>query len=111
MQTWTDQAELDRDIWDIPLIDSAPASSELLDLLTWHVTNLNASGDHVMFIQGYFIPPSDNDYRFFLESADHSQLWLSTDADRNNKVCGNCLRLNYHKNNSSKQQHDLTQPK
>ena len=37
------------------------------------------------FVQGYFEPPQTGDYVFWIASDDNSQLWLSTDANPENK--------------------------
>jgi hypothetical protein len=37
-------------------------------------------------MMGYFYPPTDGDYVFYLCSDDNSQLFLSTDDNPNNKL-------------------------
>src|SRR5690606_24815580 len=37
-------------------------------------------------IRGYICPPETGNYVFYISSNDHSELWLSTNADPSNKV-------------------------
>ena len=37
-------------------------------------------------IRGYICPPSTGNYVFYIASNDHSELWLSTDADQGNRT-------------------------
>ncbi|MCK6499560.1 MAG: PA14 domain-containing protein, partial [Nitrospira sp.] len=46
----------------------------------------NIDDNYGQKLAGYLIPPSTGEYRFFIASDDHSELWLSTDAHPANKV-------------------------
>lgn len=69
-------------ISDIP-VDSAPEGSEELSVFEGPV---NAGSHYAARIRGYLCPPASGDYYFWIASNDHSELWLSTDADPLNKV-------------------------
>ncbi|MBL9138576.1 MAG: CSLREA domain-containing protein [Verrucomicrobiales bacterium] len=53
----------------------------------------NIGDNYGQKLAGYLIPPTTGDYRFFIASDDHSELWLSTDANPANKV--RVARLSY----------------
>lgn len=64
-------------ISDIPL-DRAPDGVEALSLFEGPT---NAGINYGARISGYICPPETGEYRFWIASNDHSELWLSTDAD------------------------------
>ncbi|XP_066271366.1 fibrocystin-L-like [Branchiostoma lanceolatum] len=35
---------------------------------------------------GYFVPPEDNLYQFYIKADDHAVMWMSQDANKNNKA-------------------------
>src|SRR5690606_39205196 len=60
---------------DIPL-DRAPTTTNQLTIFEGPT---NIGRDYGTRIRGYICPPASGDYRFFIASNDHSELWLSSD--------------------------------
>ncbi len=67
---------------DIPL-DREPTS---MNQLTIFEGPENIGRDYGTRIRGYIFPPSSGDYRFYIASNDHSELWLSSDDAPANKT-------------------------
>jgi ELWxxDGT repeat protein len=63
-------------------VSKAPTSTGYLTSLEGP---LNAGDYYGARIRGYICPPTDGEYTFYISSDDHSELWLSTDADPANK--------------------------
>jgi subtilisin family serine protease len=68
-------------IGDIP-VDTAPDGIEALTIFEGPV---NIGSHYAARIRGYICPPATGEYHFWLASNDHSELWLSSDADPLNK--------------------------
>ena len=47
---------------------------------------INSGTNYGARIRGYICPPATGDYRFYISSNDHSELWLSSDDDPANKI-------------------------
>ena len=67
---------------DIPVY-AIPHGTESLTMFEGPV---NAGTNYGARISGYICPPASGDYYFWIASNDHSELWLSTDADPASKV-------------------------
>ena len=67
---------------DIP-VHTEPTSTSQLAIFEGPT---NAGTNYGARIRGYICPPATGDYVFWIASNDHSELWLSTDEDPNNKV-------------------------
>ncbi len=86
----TAEGLITRDIWkdnnqnsinDIPL-NSTPNESSTLD--NFEVTPFTAA-DNAQRVRGFICPPQTGIYTFWIASDEDSQLWLSTNANVNNK--------------------------
>lgn len=64
-------------------VNTTPDGSEALTLLEGPV---NEGINYGARISGYICPPATGDYYFWIASNDHSELWLSTDDQEQNKV-------------------------
>lgn len=67
---------------DIPL-DREPASTGTLTLFEGPT---NIGTNYGARIRGYICPPATGNYRFYISSNDHSELWLSSNDDPSNKI-------------------------
>ncbi|MGC1243874.1 MAG: Ig-like domain-containing protein, partial [Chryseosolibacter sp.] len=63
-------------------VKGTPDGSELLTLFEGPDAGINYGAR----ISGYICPPATGDYYFWIASNDHSELWLSTDDNEQNKV-------------------------
>ena len=66
----------------IPL-NTAPASTEILDVFE---SPSDIADNYGSRIRGFLCVPASGQYTFWIASNDKSELWLSTDANRANKV-------------------------
>lgn len=66
---------------DIPL--TSPPTS--IDMLTSFESPQNIGSNYASRVRGFICPPATGDYIFWIASNDHSELWLSTDDDTQNR--------------------------
>lgn len=64
-------------------INTTPANT---DELTIFEGPSNIGTNYGTRIRGYICPPATGNYSFWISSNDHSELWLSTDENPNNKI-------------------------
>ena len=69
------------DVASIPVNSQPDATSEL----TIFENPSNVGDNYGTRVSGYICAPATGAYTFWISSNDHSELWLSTDADRANK--------------------------
>lgn len=65
----------------VPGFPFEPATSAYIDRFQF---NGDRQPDYVDRLQGYVVPPSSGEYRFWITSDDRSELWLSEDDSRTN---------------------------
>ncbi len=74
------------DVSDLTGSANYPDSPDSTEIVPIFEGPTNWADDYGTRIHGFLIPPTTGDYTFWIASDDHSELWLSTDADPANAV-------------------------
>ncbi|MFC4991440.1 LamG-like jellyroll fold domain-containing protein [Rubritalea tangerina] len=86
---------LRREVWydiggnriaDLTANDRFPTFPDVTEMVTSIETPSNSGDRYGEKMEGWLIPPTTGQYRFYVASDDHAELWLSTDDAEANKV-------------------------
>ena len=92
-----------REIWtstikytlpDIASLDSAAADHHIeywTESSSPEIDTFNRTSGYSSKITGFFVPPQDDNYRFYIRSDDASELYLSATGDPADKVHGKSI--------------------
>ena len=69
----------------VELGDTSPGQIDLASVADVNIATFNGGVNYVERFSGYFIPPADGVYVFFINADDDSDLFLSTNSDPANK--------------------------
>lgn len=79
-EVWTDVTG--GQVANIP-VNTTPALTETITIFEGPT---NTGDNYGTRIRGFICPPASGDYRFWIASNDHSELWLSTNDDPQNRI-------------------------